>query len=114
MSRTAATVKPVQKSTASRSSLDLTIKMTTIRTMKRVNIADAKAHLSQHLARVEAGETIILCRRNVPIAELRPLPRPLEERRPVGVDPDLKVPDSFFESLPDDLLDAFEGRHPGS
>ena len=77
--------------------------------MIKVNIADAKSHLSQYLDSVERGETVILCRRNVPIAEIRPLPKPPTEPRPIGTDPDLVVPDSFFEPLPEDLLDAFEG-----
>lgn len=37
-----------------------------------VNIAEAKAKLSELLERVEQGETVLLCRRNVPVAELRP------------------------------------------
>ena len=77
--------------------------------MIRINIAEAKTHLSKHLLRVEAGETIIICRRNVPIAEIRGLPRPLSEPRPVGTDPGMEVPASFFEPLPDELLDLFEG-----
>ncbi|MXZ71463.1 MAG: type II toxin-antitoxin system prevent-host-death family antitoxin [Acidobacteria bacterium] len=80
--------------------------------MIRVNIADAKARLSLYLDRVERGETIVLCRRNVPVAEIRRLPVSLTEPRPIGTDPDLVVPDSFFEPLPEDLLQAFEGRGP--
>ena len=77
--------------------------------MIKVNLADAKARLSQYLDSVEGGETVILCRRNVPVAEIRPLPKPLTEPRPIGTDPDLVIPDSFFDPLPEDLLDAFEG-----
>ena len=51
-------------------------------TMIPVNIADAKAHLSRYLGRVERGETILLCRRNVPVAELRPLPKPAGKAAP--------------------------------
>ena len=80
--------------------------------MFQVNIADAKARLSLYLDRVERGETIVLCRRNVPVAEIRPLPKSLMETRPIGIDPDLVVPDGFFEPLPEDLLQAFEGRVP--
>ena len=40
--------------------------------MRRINLADAKAHLSQYIDSVERGETIVLCRRNVPVAEIRP------------------------------------------
>ena len=77
--------------------------------MIKINLAEAKSHLSQYLDSVERGEVVILCRRNVPVAEIRPLPRPLTEPRPVGTDPGLVVPNSFFEPLPGDLLDAFEG-----
>ncbi len=77
--------------------------------MLKVNIADAKAHLSSYLDRVAQGETILLCRRNVPVAEIRPLAQRRTEQRPVGSDPGLVVPDSFFEPLPEDLLRAFEG-----
>ena len=77
--------------------------------MIKVNLTDAKARLSQYLDSVERGETVILCRHNVPIAEIRPLPQPPTEPRPIGTDPDFVVPDRFFEPLPEDLLDAFEG-----
>jgi antitoxin (DNA-binding transcriptional repressor) of toxin-antitoxin stability system len=77
--------------------------------MIRLNIAEAKTQLSRHLERVERGETILLCRRNVPIAEIRPVAqRPTKPRR-LGIDRGLKVPPSFYEPLPDELLDAFEG-----
>jgi len=81
--------------------------------MLMINIAEAKTHLSRHLERVEQGETIIICRRNVPVAEIRPIPRLPKARRPVGVDRGMKVPASFFEPLPDELLDAFDGGGSG-
>ena len=77
--------------------------------MIRVNIADAKTHLSRYLDSVEKGEMVVICRRNVPIAEMRPVSRPLTEPRPVGIDRGMAIPSAFFEPLPDDLLDAFEG-----
>ncbi len=81
--------------------------------MIRVNISEAKARLSALLDAVVKGEQVVLCRRNVPIAELRPLPRRRRQPRRVGTDPGLVVPDSFFNPLPDDLLDAFEGKPKG-
>ncbi|MDE0446776.1 MAG: type II toxin-antitoxin system prevent-host-death family antitoxin [Spirochaetaceae bacterium] len=78
--------------------------------MNRINVAEAKARLSHYLAKVGEGETVLICRRNVPIAELRPIRTPLRQPRPVGIDRGMTIPDSFFEPLPDDLLDAFEGR----
>jgi prevent-host-death family protein len=78
--------------------------------MMRINIADVKAHFSRYLERVERGETIVICRRNVPIAEIRPVAKLPQKLRPVGIDRGMTVPPSFFEPLPGDLLDAFEGR----
>ena len=77
--------------------------------MIKVNLAEAKTRLWQYVASVERGETVVLCRRNVPVPEIHRLPRPLTELRPVGTDLDLVVPDSFFEPLPEELLQAFEG-----
>ena len=78
--------------------------------MKKVNIYEAKTHLSSLLDRVAEGETVIICRRNVPTAELRPLPRPRRTRRPIGLARGFQVPPSFFEPLPEEIADAFEGR----
>ena len=78
-------------------------------TMIRINIAEAKAHLSRYLGRVERGETVLLCRRNVPVAEIRPIPKPPTKLRPVGIDRGMTVPASFFEPLPQHLIDAFHG-----
>ena len=80
------------------------------KTMNQINIAEAKARLSYYLDRVSKGETVLICRRNVPIAELRAIPVPLRQPRPVGIDRGMTIPDSFFDPLPDDLLDAFEGK----
>jgi antitoxin (DNA-binding transcriptional repressor) of toxin-antitoxin stability system len=41
--------------------------------MTTININEAKTHLSRYAKRVKAGETIILCNRNKPFAEIRPL-----------------------------------------
>jgi prevent-host-death family protein len=79
--------------------------------MIRVNIHEAKAHLSRFLEQVERGEVIVICRRNVPIAEIRPLTKRPAQPRPIGgYEGQVVVPDSFFDPLPDEILDAFEGR----
>jgi antitoxin (DNA-binding transcriptional repressor) of toxin-antitoxin stability system len=41
--------------------------------MIRLNIHEVKTHLSKYLAKLEEGETILLCQRNKPIAEIRPV-----------------------------------------
>jgi antitoxin (DNA-binding transcriptional repressor) of toxin-antitoxin stability system len=79
--------------------------------MIKLNIHEAKTHLSRYLKRLAKGEHIILCLRNVPIAEIRPLPAPEVKPRPIGLARgQFSVPPSFFEPLPDELHDAFEGR----
>jgi len=80
--------------------------------MIRLNIHEAKTHLSKYLQRMEKkGEPIVLCRRNVPIAEIRPLPKSRAKRRPLGLGTGtVKIPPSFFEPLPEDILEGFEGK----
>jgi prevent-host-death family protein len=79
--------------------------------MIRINIHEAKAHLSRYLARLRAGESIIVCNRNVPVAELRPVPAHRTTKRPIGLaKPTFEVPPAFFAPLPDEELDAWEAR----
>jgi prevent-host-death family protein len=49
--------------------------------MVTVNLAQAKAHLSELLDRVEAGEEVIITRRGHPVAHLRPVIRQREPLR---------------------------------
>ena len=79
--------------------------------MIRVNIHEAKTHLSRYLQRVAEGESVIICKRNIPVAELRPIRRPEKELRPVGLDKGkFEVGPEFFEPLPDDILRGFYGE----
>lgn len=81
--------------------------------MIQLNIHEAKTHLSRYLPRLAAGETILLCKRNVPIAEIRPLPAERKTKRPIGLAKgEIQVHDGFFDPLPEGLLQAFEGRSP--
>ena len=78
--------------------------------MIRLNIHEAKTHLSRYLANLEEGDVILLCRRNVPVAEIRPLPRTPPAKRPIGfLRGKFSVPPSFLEPLSDDVLESFEG-----
>lgn len=80
-----------------------------------INTHEAKAKLSEYLAAVEAGEVVQICRRNVPIAQLVPLPKQNTEPRPIGLGPceeGYDIPPSFFDPLPDELLKAFNGELP--
>lgn len=79
--------------------------------MIKLNIHEAKTHLSKYLARLEKGETIVLCKRNTPIAEIRPLPAMRKKPRPLGLGKGtVTIAPGFFDPLPDELLDLFEGK----
>ena len=78
--------------------------------MIRLNIHEAKTHLSRYLKRLARGQTILLCKRNVPIAEIQPLPLPRKAKRRVGLDKGkFRLPKEFFDPLPDEFLQAFHG-----
>ena len=81
-------------------------------TMIMVNIFEVKAKLSEYLEAVSRGERVMICKRNRPIAELRPVDATPAARRLGTAIGSVTMPPSFFEPLPDDVLDSFEGRPP--
>ena len=92
----------------------MTYIMTYNKIMINLNINEIKTHFSSCLDKVSKGETIIVCKRNVPIAEITPIaPRP-NKKRPIGLAgkefPDFEIDDAFFEPLPEDILNAFNGE----
>ena len=71
--------------------------------MITLNVHEIKAHFSKYLDLLEAGETIVICRRNKPIAELRSLKS--KTPRQIGLGKGLaKIDESFFEPLESGLL----------
>ncbi|MBZ9760522.1 type II toxin-antitoxin system prevent-host-death family antitoxin [Mesorhizobium sp. CA8] len=50
--------------------------------MNPINLADAKAHLSELVDRVEAGDSIDIIRRGKPVARLTAVARP---RKPIDI-----------------------------
>ena len=76
-------------------------------TMIVINIHEAKAKLSEYLDKVAAGEQVVICKRNRPVAELRAVQEKRTEPRPLGGAKGIVIPSSFFEPMPDDWLDAF-------
>jgi prevent-host-death family protein len=74
------------------------------------NLYDAKTNLSQLVDRAAAGEEIIIAKNGVPKARLVPLARRAHPRRPGGWEGKVWISEHFDDPLPDELLDAFEGR----
>jgi len=75
--------------------------------MEVVTIHVAKTNLSQLLARVEAGEEIILARGRDPVAKLVPL-RPAPVRKFGALAGVVSLDDAFFDPLPEEELALWE------
>ncbi|WP_166349542.1 type II toxin-antitoxin system Phd/YefM family antitoxin [Phytoactinopolyspora limicola] len=71
-----------------------------------VNVHQAKTHFSKLLAQAHAGQEIIVAKAGVPYARLMPLAADTGGRQPGRLSG--RLGDEFFESLPDDELDAWD------
>ena len=49
-----------------------------------LNVAELKSHLSEYLEAIEGGKEFIVCRRNVPIARIVPIEKPVKNRSQLG------------------------------
>ncbi len=78
--------------------------------MVTVNIHEAKTHLSRLLARVRAGERIVIAKAGVPVAVLSPYVERPRRRKPGFDKGKIWVSDDFDAPLPDELQAAFECR----
>ncbi len=79
-------------------------------TMLIVNVYEAKAKLSEYLEAAARGERVLICKRNQPVAELRPVDAARTTTRPIGgAKGRLKITSDFFEPLPADVIEGFEG-----
>ena len=90
--------------------IDMTMYLVHYIVMLMVNIHDAKAHLSEYLNRLEHEGEIVLCKRNQPVAVIRPVAAHARSRA-IGLEREqFKVPEAFFEVLPKDLLSLYDGH----
>jgi antitoxin (DNA-binding transcriptional repressor) of toxin-antitoxin stability system len=77
-------------------------------TMKVVNIFEAKAKLTECIEAAAAGERVLICKRNHPVAELRAVPGARTTPRMVGgATGRLNVPAAFFDPLPEEVVSSF-------
>ena len=80
--------------------------------MSTITVQDAQANFPAVLARVAAGESLVLVDQDKPVAEFKPVAQPSGKPRPFGLSKGLyTVPDNFNDPLPDEILDAFEGKN---
>ena len=73
-----------------------------------VNVHQAKTQLSRLLARVEAGEEVVIARRGEPVVRLVGC-KPRVQRQPDVLKGKVVIPDSFWDPLPLEEVEAWEG-----
>jgi antitoxin (DNA-binding transcriptional repressor) of toxin-antitoxin stability system len=77
--------------------------------MNTITVEQIRLDPAAFVQRIEAGEALVVLRDNRPVAEVKPVVN--GERRPYGLCAgEFVVPDDFDAPLPDEVLDAFEGR----
>ncbi len=74
-----------------------------------VNVHQAKTHFSKLLARVQAGEEIIIAKAGRPIAKIVPIQPEKKPREPGTAKGKIWIAPDFDEPLPEEILKAFEG-----
>ncbi len=77
--------------------------------MVTVNVHEAKTNLSRLLAKVEAGEEVVIVRSGTPVAQLVRVQK--QGKRQFGsMKGQIKLDDRFFDPLPEEELAAWEGN----
>jgi len=77
--------------------------------MIKLNVHEIKRHFSKFLELVEEGETVVVCKRNVPVAEIRRISKQ-DGRVPVlgSARGTFEIPSDFDASLSDEELALWE------
>jgi prevent-host-death family protein len=77
--------------------------------MTTVTVHAAKTQLSKLIARAEAGEEVIIARRDKPVVRLVPVEPPKPKRQFGSMKGRASVGPEFFEPLPEEELKLWEG-----
>jgi len=72
--------------------------------VQQINIHTAKTQLSKLIAE---GKEVIIARYGQPVAKLVPIKRVPKDRVPGTAKGKIKMSGSFFDPLPNDIIDAF-------
>jgi antitoxin (DNA-binding transcriptional repressor) of toxin-antitoxin stability system len=79
--------------------------------MIQIDLLQIEADLAHYIEQVVRGETIVVTRDNQPIAELRPITPSISKPRQIGLAKGtFEIPASFYEPLPSDVIDSFNGE----
>jgi prevent-host-death family protein len=77
--------------------------------MATVTVRAAKTQLSKLIARAEAGEEVIIARRDKPAVRLVPVEQPKRKRQFGSMKGRVSVGPEFFEPLSEEELKLWEG-----
>jgi prevent-host-death family protein len=78
--------------------------------IQQVNIHEAKTQLSRLIELTQTGQEFIIAKAGKPVARLTSISCGKPPRRLGLLDGQIRVPDDFNATLPETILDAFEGR----
>ncbi len=69
--------------------------------MTKLNVHEAKTHLSRFLQKVQGGEKVIICKHGVPVAQIVPLKKmKRSQKRRLGLGKAMgRVTEDFFKPL---------------
>jgi prevent-host-death family protein len=76
----------------------------------KINIHEAKTHLSRIVDEVAAGSEVIIAKAGKPMARLTPLAGLPRAKRLGLLKGKVRVPDDFNAPLSEDVIAGFEGR----
>ena len=76
--------------------------------MPFIDVNDSKTNLSCLLAKVEAGEEVVIARDGKPVARLVPYGKFQGKRRFGAMKEQIVIDDSIWDALPEAELDAWE------
>jgi len=76
--------------------------------MPTYTVHDAKTNLSKLIEQAEAGEEVIIARRDKPAVRLVPIADAKPQRRFGAYRGQITIDDAFFEPLPEEELRAWE------
>lgn len=77
--------------------------------MSKVNIHEAKTHLSRYVEEAAQGKEIIIAKAGKPLARIAPLVTIKVPRKLGLLDGKARIPDDFNAPLPDEVLAGFLG-----
>ena len=79
--------------------------------MAQVTVHEAKTNLSKLIARVIAGEEVVIARGKEPVVKLVPIDAPKPQRLLGRYKGKVTLTDAFFEPLPEEELALWNGEN---